>query len=224
MKNLLYIFLATSLLAGCKKETLENGPKTISGKIVQDCSMAPIANANIKLLVSESQAFTGSEVSIYDFTSDANGNFSFTVTNPPATFTSELRFGGTTIKGVLPKSTDNRNLGELIASPTANFVVKLKVNNPYGVGDTLLIFDYALNEHIKIVAPFGDRIFQPKYNYSSIQNRTLTNKNSTEVQLNHSIYNGTPGTSSFNELSSKFENFIIQGCSGAIDTIVKVIN
>ena len=86
MKNLLYILLGISILASCKKEPMENGAKTISGRIVQDCSLTPLANTSLKLLVSESQSFKGSEVSIYDFTSDANGNFSYTFNNHHVTF------------------------------------------------------------------------------------------------------------------------------------------
>ena len=226
MKNLLYILCFSLAITSCKKDKLENEPKTITGRIVQDCTMVPLANSPIKLLISESQAFTGSDVSIYDFTSDANGNFSYTVDNPPVTFISELRFGGTTIKGVVPKSTNSKNLGELIARPTANFVVKLKINNSYGLGDTLSLANYDnLFQSIKIAAPFKDTVFLPNYNYSSpTSNNTLSNKNSVIIANGHEIFSGISGTSSFISKSINFDEVSIKGCSGAIDTVVKIIN
>ena len=224
MKNSLYILCIAIAVISCKKEKQENDPITISGRIVGDCSMTPLANSPMKLLISESQAFTGSDVSIYDFTSDANGNFSYTVNNPPVTFISELRFGGTTIKGVVPKFTNSKNLGELIAGPTTNFIVKLKVNNPYAVGDTLFIKDFSTMTNVKISAPLSDYTFNTTYNYSSLQNRTLTNKSSVEINSNYSIYNGVLGTSSYNKLHSEFYERLIPACSGMIDTVLIEIN
>ena len=52
----------------------------------------------------------------------------------------------------------------------------------------------------------------------------LIQKGPLNIKFNHSIYNGTPGTASFNALSQKFESFIVDGCTSQIDTIVKVIN
>ena len=224
MKNLLYLLLLISFLVSCKKEKQENDPITISGRIVGDCSMTPLANSPMKLLISESQAFTGSDVSIYDFTSDANGYFTYTLTNPPDVFISELRFGGTTIKGVVGNS--SKGLGDLIAAPTANFVVKLKINNSYGLGDTLSLANYDnLFQSIKIAAPFKDTVFLPNYNYSSpTSNNTLSNKNSVIIANGHEIFSGISGTSSFISKSINFDEVSIKGCSGAIDTVVKIIN
>ena len=224
MKNLLYILCFSLAITSCKKDKLENEPKTITGRIVQDCTMVPLANSPIKLLISESQAFTGSDVSIYDFTSDANGSFSYTVDNPPVTFISELRFGGTTIKGVVPKSTNSKNLGELIARPTANFVVKLKVNNPYSVGDTLFIKDFSTMMNVKISAPFTDHTFNTTYNYSSIQNRILTNKDLVEIKSSFIIYNGSQNSGSYNELKDELYERLIPACTGMVDTVLIEIN
>ena len=225
MKTLLYLVILVTLITNCKKdEPLQNGPKTIVGKIVSDCSLTPLANSPIRLLISESQALSSSDLSIYDFTSDANGNFSYTLNNPPSSFTSELRFGGTSIKGVVPKSTESKNLGTLIATPTANFVVKLKVNNSYGVGDTLFIKDFSTMTNVKIPGPFSDYTFNTTYSFSDIQNRTLTNKNFVEVSTGIILYNGTLYTSSYNELSrNKFEKLIL-ACTGMVDTLLIEIN
>jgi hypothetical protein len=184
--------------------------------------MTPLANSPMKLLVSVSQAFTGSDVTIYDFTSDGNGNFTFTLTNPPTAFTTQLRFGGTIIKGVVGNS--SKDLGTLIASPTANFVVKLKVNNPYAVGDTLFIKDFSTMTNVKISAPFTDHTFNTTYNYSSIQNRILTNKDLVEIKSSFIIYNGSQNSGSYNELKDELYERLIPACTGMVDTVLIEIN
>ncbi len=220
MKNLLYIFCLLVLIASCKKDKMENNPKTITGKIAQDCGMTPLANTPMKLFVSESQSFTGSEVSIYDFTSDANGNFSYTLQNPPATFTSDLRFNGVIIGGVVPHNSDSKNLGTIIASPTANFVVKLKANNHYGVGDTLYFPNFQINEIVKIAAPVSDSIFNVVYNYSSIQNRTLSNKNKIEISSFYAVWGGAP----YKQIKEEYFTKYITACTGILDTVLIEIN
>ncbi len=110
MKNLLSILIALSLMTSCKKEKMENNSKTITGRIVQDCGMTPLANTSMKLFVSESQSFTGSEVSIYDFTSDANGNFKFTVNLDDGKYVNEVRLGGTSIT---PDGPNENNMGTI---------------------------------------------------------------------------------------------------------------
>ena len=223
MKTLFYILSLALVVASCKKDKpLENESITISGKIVQNCGMTPLANSPMKLLVSVSQAFTGSDVTIYDFTSDANGNFTFTLTNPPTAFTTQLRFGGTIIKGVVGNS--SKDLGTLIASPTANFVVKLKVNNPYSLGDTLAIADFRDMSEMHISAPFKDTTLPVIYNYSSLNNRNLTNKNDILLNSNSFVFKGAVGTSSFNVIKSMRIERTIPACTGMVDTVLIEIN
>ncbi len=221
MKNLLYILITASLLASCKKDDPMPISKTYTGKLVADCNMVPMTNSPIKVFIREPQSF-GSNTIINDFTTDANGNFKFTVNLDDGKYVNEVRLGGTSIT---PDGPNENAMGTIIASPTANFVVKLKVNNPYG-GDTLSLanYDNLFNSH-KIAGPFKDSIFNPIYNYSSpLTNMTLSNKNSISVPNGHEVYSGTSGTSSFVSKSKNFDEVIIKGCSGTIDTIVKIIN
>jgi hypothetical protein len=220
MKNLLYIFLVTSLLAGCKKEDPMPTTKTYTGKLVADCNMVPMANSPIKVFIREPQSF-GSNTIINDFTTDANGDFDFTVNLDNGKYVNEVRLGGTSIT---PDGPNENNMGTIIASPTANFVIKLKVNNPYGVGDTLFIKDFSTMTNVKIAAPFSDYVFNTTYNYSSIQNRTLTNKNSVEISTGVIIYNGKLYSNSYNQLIlDKFDK-IIPACTGMVDTVLIEIN
>ncbi len=193
MKNLLYIFCLLVLIASCKKEETPE-PTTYTGKLVADCNMVPMTNSPIKVFIREPQSF-GSNTIIKDFTTDANGNFKFTVNLDDGKYVNEVRLGGTSIT---PDGPNENNMGTIIASPTANFVVKLKVNNPYSLGDTLFIKDFSTMTNVKLAAPFSDYTFNRTYNYSSNQNRTLTNKNSVEIKSSFGIYNGTMNTSSFN--------------------------
>ncbi|MEN8928499.1 MAG: hypothetical protein ABF242_03375 [Flavobacteriales bacterium] len=223
MKTLLYILSFALVITSCKKEKpLENdsNSKTYTGLLVADCAMTPLPNETITVFIKEPQSF-GSNTLIEQYRTDGTGNFNFTVDLGNGKYVNEIRLGGANIT---PDGPNSNTMGTIIAAPTADFVVKLKINNPYNVGDTLYIYDYAIADHIKIIAPFNDKFFSVMHNFSNINNRTLTDKNAIEVQLNHSVYQGTPGTASFNELSQSFESFMIEGCSGAIDTIVKVIN
>ncbi len=220
MKNLIYIFLATSLLAGCKKEDPMPTTKTYTGKLVADCNMVPMANSPIKVFIREPQSF-GSNTIINDFTTDANGDFDFTVNLDNGKYVNEVRLGGTSIT---PDGPNENKMGTIIASPTANFVVKLKVNNPYGVGDTLGLSNFKDISEIKVPAPLKDTFFPAVYNYSSIQNRTLSNKNNVELKSSYYIYNGMVGTSSFNKVYNEFYERLIPACTGMVDTVLIEIN
>jgi len=221
MKTLFYILSLALVVASCKKdEPLENETKTYTGTLVANCSMTPMPNASITVFIREPQSF-GSNTIIEQYTTDANGNFSFTINLDNGKYVNEIRLGGANIT---PDGPNSNNMGTIIASPTANFVVKLKVNNPYSVGDTLFIKDFSTMMNVKISAPLSDYTFNTTYNYSSLQNRTLTNKSSVEINSNYSIYNGVLGTSSYNKLHSEFYERLIPACSGMIDTVLIEIN
>ena len=223
MKTLLYIICFALVITSCKKEKpLENESKTYTGTLVADCGMTPMPNESITVFIKEPQSF-GSNTIIEQYRTDANGNFNFTVNLGNGKYVNEIRLGGANIT---PDGPNSSNMGTIIASPTANFVVKLKINNPYNVGDTLSLANYDnLFQSIKIAGPFKDSVFLPKYNYKSpTTNRTLSNKNSVTIVNGHEVFSGVSGTSSFISKNVNFDEVIIEGCSGAIDTIVKVIN
>ena len=221
MKTLFYILSLALVVASCKKdEPLENETKTYTGTLVANCSMTPMPNASITVFIREPQSF-GSNTIIEQYTTDANGNFSFTINLDNGKYVNEIRLGGANIT---PDGPNSNNMGTIIASPTANFVVKLKVNNPYSVGDTLFIKDFSTMMNVKISAPLSDYTFNTTYNYSSLQNRTLTNKSSVEISSNYSIYNGVLGTGSYNKLHSEFYERLIPACTGMVDTVLIEIN
>ena len=221
MKTLFYILSLALVVASCKKdEPLENETKTYTGTLVANCSMTPMPNASITVFIREPQSF-GSNTIIEQYTTDANGNFSFTINLDNGKYVNEIRLGGANIT---PDGPNSNNMGTIIASPTANFVVKLKINNPYNVGDTLYIKDFSTMTDVKIPAPFTDHTFNTTYNYSSIQNRTLSNKDNVEISTGIILYNGTLYTGSYNQLSRYKFDKIIPACTGMVDTVLIEIN
>ena len=220
MKNLLYILCFALVATSCKKEEPISTTTTYTGKLVKDCSLIPMPNASITVFIREPQSF-GSNTIIEQYTTDANGNFSFTINLDNGKYVNEIRLGGANIT---PDGPNSNNMGTIIASPTANFVVKLKVNNPYSVGDTLFIKDFSTMMNVKISAPFTDHTFNTTYNYSSIQNRILTNKDLVEIKSSFIIYNGSQNSGSYNELKDELYERLIPACTGMVDTVLIEIN
>ncbi len=183
----------------------------------------PLSKTVVTAYVTDSCPFN-TFTKTFTFRTSSDGNFSKKTQIPSGETIKEIRFAGSGLH--LDGGTDGyASMGTIIATPTANFVVKLQVNNPYNVGDTLLVPNYNdIFNGFKLPCPVRDTIFNPVYNYSSLGYPTLTNKNTVEVKFNHSVYNGIIGTSSFNQLKGSFSEFIIPGCSGQLDTIVKVID
>jgi len=52
----------------------------------------------------------------------------------------------------------------------------------------------------------------------------LTNKNKVELKSSFGIYNGTMNTSSFNLLKNEDVHFLIDACTGMVDTVLIEIN
>ena len=78
MKNLIYLLTTLSLIVSCtKEEPSKEATHTVAGRIVADCALTPLANTPMKLFV-EVPTSAGNDIEIYDFTSDANGYFSYT--------------------------------------------------------------------------------------------------------------------------------------------------
>ena len=221
MKTLFYILSLALVVASCKKDKpLENETKTYTGTLVANCSMTPMPNTSITVFIREPQSF-GSNTIIEQYTTDANGNFSFTINLDNGKYVNEIRLGGANIT---PDGPNSNNMGTIIASPTANFVVKLKVNNPYSLGDTLAIADFRDMSEMHISAPFKDTTLPVIYNYSSLNNRNLTNKNDILLNSNSFVFKGAVGTSSFNVIKSMRIERTIPACTGMVDTVLIEIN
>ena len=162
------ILLLASLLFSCKKDKIieptEETTITLTGKIVHNCAEDPVRNRSVKVFV----AYGDWNTDILEAKTDTNGNFEWTFDKKKSIVNITLRVAG--IGDVLTFEDKHRNLGTIIATPTCNVVMKIKVNNPYDSQATLELKDfvnYPSNYH-KITGPFKDTIFQTGYNYSQL--------------------------------------------------------
>ncbi|MEN9001688.1 MAG: hypothetical protein ABF242_05210, partial [Flavobacteriales bacterium] len=212
------------VITSCKKEKpLENdsNSKTYTGLLVANCAMTPMPNETITVFIKEPQSF-GSNTLIEQYRTDATGNFNFTVDLSDGKYVNEIRLGGANIT---PDGPNSNTMGTIIASPTADFVVKLKINNPYSLGDTLLVPDFTQTLKVKLACPLQDTTFNPVYNYSSLTNRTLSKKNKISPNpVSYFVYNGKMNTPSFNLVKNKDIHFLISACTGMVDTVLIEIN
>ena len=221
MKNLFKLLIITTLLFSCKKET-EPIEKTITltGKIVLNCAGDPMANQNIELWL----YLPDINFEILDVKTDANGNFSWTFDKPKELIQIAIRPGGG--GDILTFNPKHRNLGTIIATPKCNVVMKIKVNNSYSLGDTLLLKDFPNQPFsvVRIPAPFRDTILTTAYNYSELRwPETFEQKNTTYVSTKKYVFNGIIG-SSINVLYNESISSRFKSCTGAVDTLLVEIN
>ncbi|MBW6483881.1 MAG: DUF4198 domain-containing protein [Vicingaceae bacterium] len=160
MKNLLYILLTMVLLSitSCHKEDKEF---VITGQIIKDCSGEPLANFNIEGWLDCDEPFSKC-VEVFAATTDANGNFSMIITRKGGLEISTPGNGFPFLSDIPVIS--SVSIGSFMAEPTTSFVYRIKVNNPYNVGDTLyanLRSTFTLS-HIVIPAPLQDTLFSIK--------------------------------------------------------------
>lgn len=224
MKTILIIFSFLFLLS-CEKDDNETADTIVSGRIVQDCNGTPLANKNIEAWVRLSgtcSSLTGCTDLLYT-TTDADGNFSFKTKKGSM----EIRLkGSNTILYGIP-ILDNINLGTFNAFPTTSFVYRIKVNNPYNVGDTLvanvegLLSSANVNQPLHIIAaPFNDTTFSVVTNYGERDSPTYQNIGSVNVKMEYGVVNANH--------DFYFEKtglvFSIKSCSSVLDTITLVVD
>ena len=187
MKNLIKLTLiATIFLFSCKKETkiITEKTATLTGKIVLNCAGTPMKNREIELYLDYGWDNDNRWIKAK---TDSNGNFnwSFIVKNKP--YNLSIRPAGMGDILVINPS-DPENLGTIIATPKCNVVMKVRVNNPYSLGDTLRLKDFPNHPTLKginIAAPFRDTILTTAYNYSELQwPGTFEEKNTTFISTN----------------------------------------
>ena len=218
MRTLILILLISTLF-NCNKEPSKQEPVVLSGRIIQDCGLQPLANANINLEVIYSANNTwGYNVFFQEFKADSNGYFWHKFTIPSDGYYCKLTFYGGGIDSIFNWS--NKNFGNIIAEPTVNFVTKLKINNPYQLGDTLYIHDYSIKNNIKIPAPLKDTIFNNTYNYPLKTLYTPEIENFVEISANYFIYDSVLYRGFYNRIFEKQNKFRIPSCNANIDTIV----
>ena len=184
MKNTIKLLIIIGLLYSCKKEEpIEpiESTTTLTGKIVKNCAGIAMANQEVEIRVSYG---VWEKNDVFEAKTDSNGNFNWTFDIKENKYNVKLRLAGIDI---LSFGSKDRNLGTIIATPTCNVVMKIKVNNPYNLGDTLQLKD--LPNHplkgLKLSAPFRDTILTTAYNYSELSwPDTFEQKNTTYVSTN----------------------------------------
>lgn len=223
MKTLLYISVVTFILASvsCKKDK-EEKTYVISGTILKDCSMEPLANTPLHIMVDVLDGF-GKKVDGYFLDTDANGNFSF-VMHRKGTIDIRNASGMVTYLMAPAPSGKELHLGSFIARPTTSFVYRIKVNNPYNVGDTLYLSIppfTPLKGHV-IPAPLQDSTFETIYNYSQLASYNYGETDNVEIKFGVTVSkNGFIRDSIY---FSETRVFNFPACPSKIDTITLVVD
>ena len=226
MKTIIKLTIIVFLLYSCKKEVEPITPIdrtiTLTGKIIHNCAGNPVKNRDVEIYV----VYGGWSGEIVNVKTDSNGNFNWTFETKQSVLDITLRVAG--LGDILtfdPKL--HQNLGTIVANPTANVVIKIKVNNPYSLGDTLLLKDLVNYpaKNLKISAPFKDTVLSVAYSYSQLSwPGTFEQKNTTFVETNIYIYKGVSGTSSLQVLYDRWIDDRFKSCTGAVDTLLIEIN
>lgn len=203
------------LLLSCEKEEIN---ATVTGRIVTDCVGSPLANTNLKARVKVTSIKIGPDYDYYYFSTDADGNFSIKIKKRGGM---EIEKNGSTILDGIPVN-DNINIGTYNAYPTTSFVYRIKVNNPYNVGDTLQLSIYQGTNRIIIPAPLFDTIFPVVNNYGSYQHPIYGNTDYVTVS---GLYDITRGALTYQDIIKRETfSFSLIACPSTIDTITIEIN
>lgn len=221
MRTLL-IILSVLILFSCEKEDNEEANTAVSGRIVQDCNGTPLANKSIEAWVKLSGtcwSLTGCTDLLYT-TTDANGNFSFNTKKGSM----EIRLkGSNTILDGIPVL-GNLDLGTFNAFPTTSFVYRIKVNNPYSVGDTLYLSvpPFTPLRGYVLSAPFQDSIFTLVENYQELGNHNYGGTSNVEVKFGVTV--SKDGFIRDSVYYSETKIFNLPSCPSRIDTLTIEIN
>ena len=167
MKKILIILTIITISFSCKKEIV-NGTFTIKGHLYNDCDKIAIKNYPLLLRNYYFENNYPKYVTLATDTTDANGYFEFTYTNPVAGINIYISDDG----GVNPGFINNipiQNIDSLnvYGNPTCNVNVKLNVQKAYTSNDILEINDLTGGNkpNKKIAGPFtGSTLYTvPKY-------------------------------------------------------------
>lgn len=222
MRTLLILF-SILIFFSCEKEDNEKADTIVSGRIVQDCNGTPLANKNIEAWVKLSGtclSLTGCTDLLYT-TTDANGNFSFNTKKGSM----EIRLkGSNTILYGIPVL-DNINIGTFNAFPTTSFVYRIKINNTYNVGDTLVtdLKGLGIAGRYKFPAPLTDTSFVIT-NYTVLDSPNFSNVGFIPVEIGFGIYKNAINITDnwYNTYTIKSYNVI--ACNTTTQEIVLEIN
>ncbi|MBW6484357.1 MAG: hypothetical protein K0B10_15040 [Vicingaceae bacterium] len=220
MKKILYILAAIVIsITGCEKE--ENKEKMmLSGRILKDCSGVPLANFGLEAIVSTRRIVKATDY--YYFDTDANGNFNLLIEEIG---TVVLRAAaGAKLLDDIPGTQSELNLGTFMASPSTSFVYRIKVNNPYNVGDTLYFSlppFTPLKGHV-IAAPLQDSTFGLIQNYQQLASNSFGKTDQVEIKFGVTVSKNGFIRDSVYFSETKVFNF--PACPSKIDTITIQIN
>lgn len=219
MKKLIYILAAILLgISSCKKE---DEKFVVTGQIIKDCSGEPLANFNIEGWLDCDKPFSKC-VEVFAATTDANGNFSMVITRKGSLEISTPGKGFPFLSGIPVIS--SVSLGSFMAEPTTSFVYRIKVNNPYNVGDTLYLSIppfTPLKGHV-IPAPLQDSTFETIYNYSQLASYNYGETDNVEIKFGVTV--SKDGFIRDSIYFSETRVFNFPACPSKIDTITLVVD
>ena len=169
----------------------------------------------------------GGRVDITEFTTDANGTFSHEYTGHTNLREIVIRiYNSASLLILYPEDMtgDTKNIGVLNMNPTANYQLKIKINNTYNAGDTLLIGDVFGTKKTKIPYPFYDTTFEVHYNYThSLEIPIFKNKHNVFLNTYYWVYSKSIDSSNINTKKSKHYDFNFNGCSSEINNIEMLV-
>jgi len=213
ISNLLLIFL----LSACSKEKEKI---TFTGKILEFCNGAPLANTNLIIWQdSEYSLIKTPQQGPYSAKTDGDGNFSFEVEGGPQI---QIRVGSRSILRDIPVRSDLSNLGTFYANPTTSFVYRIKVNNPYQLGDTLHLSVQEGINSIIIPAPLTDTTFLLVQNYGELDTQTFGNTTTLNVKGLAIVTKGQLNNQDI--IKRDLFTFTLPVCPSKIDTLTIEIN
>ncbi|MBW6484358.1 MAG: hypothetical protein K0B10_15045 [Vicingaceae bacterium] len=187
MKKIIFILAAIVIsITGCEKEEKDTS-FVLMGRILKDCSGEPLANFPLEAIVSTRRIIHATDY--YYFDTDANGNINLLIDEFGGV---KLRAaaGATLLSGIVPAENQKElNLGTFMASPTTSFVYRIKVNNPYNVGDTLVtdLKGLGIAGRFKFAAPLQDTSFEVT-NYSVLSPQSFSTIGFIPVEIGYGVF------------------------------------
>lgn len=148
MKKIISYIFVTLLLISCSKQ--KNQEHTLTGRLMQSCDI-PAANKDA-IIRFPGGGILSNPATTLEFTTDENGYFKVTHDDPFTEFSVRTSSAHSVLE-VNSIPGDDNDLGDIYINPfPTNFIIKLDVNNPYSVNDTLVMHDFSSSD------PFASRL------------------------------------------------------------------
>ena len=189
---------------------------TVKGRILNSCDGVPFANQEIAL--KQSSSLSGRGGVLNTTSTDANGNFTFTYNISDCIDGENMRVNcsGPIIEYI--PTQQNIDIGTIISNPICKIIYRVKINNPYNIGDTLSCLNFNNpSQSLLMTGSFRDSTFG-LFNVYSTNTLNYKTKNESTIEGNWFVKNGTFYT------SLKRVTIQVQNCNAVPDTLTMVID